>query len=160
MIPPTLIAAGVAGVAFLGLLGSTAYYKNDRDTIQAEYTGYKATVKAMGEKAEAEKAAVIAKSQLENANVKVRLDAALVDINRLQLAASKARASRGYLPPVPAGANAADGRACFDRPKLAAALSAFGTGTAGLIGEGAIAVVTRDSWHQWFEAQAKVNPGK
>lgn len=153
------IAGGLAAT-FLGLTWGVHYYKNDRDTIQAEYTGYKATVKAEGEKAEAEKQAIIAKSKMENANVQNRVDTLAVANQRLLADAQAARARRGYLPPVSVSTSGTNLPTCFDRAKLDAALSGFGTEVAGLIGEGTGAVILRDGWREWFDAQSKVNPEK
>jgi hypothetical protein len=150
---------GVGGILLIvGLAGTTHYYKNDRDTIQASFDGYKATVKALGEKAQAEKEAVIAKSTLENDRVQTALDATLAANKRLQLDAAKARSSRGYLPPVPTGSTNTSSGTCFDRAKLESALSVFGNGVATLVAEGDAAIIRRDGWHKWFDAQAKVNP--
>ena len=150
---------GVGGLLLIvGLAGTTHYYKNDRDTIQASFDGYKATVKALGEKAQAEKEAVIAKSTMENERVQTALDATLASNKRLQLDAARARASRGYLPAIPAGSGNAASTACFDRPQLDAALRAFGTGVAGLVAEGAEAFVYRDGWHKWYDGQVTKQP--
>lgn len=160
MIDPRLIADAVLAAVLAGMAFAIHYYRNELLGVQAQYDGYKATVVALGKQAEAEKEAGIAKSKLETANVQGRLDTALVANQRLLADAQAARSRRGYLPPVPAGATNANSPTCFDRPKLDAALSGFGNAVAALIGEGAGAVILRDGWHQWFDAQAKVTPAK
>jgi hypothetical protein len=129
MIPPTLIAAGVAGVAFLGLIGSTTYYKNDRDTIQAEFTGYKATVKAQGEKAEAEKQL----QELKNAN---KIAAAVVDrdaaIKQLRVDVAQARSRIRTLPSNPT-APSGSRQVCFGSEAYNAAFQQFGTSLSGFL---------------------------
>lgn len=145
-------------IALLLALGTAHYYHSEYAVVQADYQGFKNTTKALGEKAIAENDATAAKSKLETQYVQTKLDAALADNKRLQSIASAARTSRGYLPTLPAGSANAGKPTCFDRPKLDAALSSFGTAVAGLIGEGTNAVILRDGWHQWYEGQMKAQP--
>lgn len=147
------IAALLLIATFCGLVGAVHYYRSELLVVQAQYDGFKQTVDAQGKAAKAEADATIAKSKLETANVQTTLATTLADNKRLQSDASRARASRGYLPTLPAGSGNAASTACFDRPKLDAALRAFGTGVAGIVAEGADAFVYRDGWHKWYDGQ-------
>lgn len=129
--------------------------RKDLAVVQAQYDGFKKTVEAEGREAKAKADAQIATSQLETANVQNTLTAALADNKRLQGIAAAARSRSGYLPPVPAGSTNANSAACFDRPKLDAALSGFGTAVAGLVAEGTDATVYRDFWLRWYDGQVK-----
>ena len=162
MIPfsPTLIAAAVSALVIAVLIGAVHYYKSDRDVIQAQFDGYRETVRVQGELAKANKEAIMAKSQMENSNVQMALDATLAANKRLQLDAAKARSSRGYLPPVSTSPSSSVSSTCFDRSKLESALSGFGNGVAALIDEGSNAIIIRDGWRKWFDSQSKVNPEK
>ena len=144
-----LLALGAAGMM-------VSHYKDKAVEVQKEYDRYQAAVVAEGKLAQARHEAEIAKSKMETQNVQTKLDSSIATVQRVLSDAAKARSSGGYLPPVPPGTASADVRTCFDRPKLDAALSAFGTGIAGLIGEGAIAVIKRDGWHKWYDAQVAI----
>lgn len=149
------IALLVLALVFAGMLAAIHYYRSELLVVQAQFDGFKKTVEAEGKAAKAEADATVAKSQMETLNVQTTLASTLAANKRLLADAARARASRGYLPTVPAGSAAANKPACFDRPKLDAALSGFGTAVAGLVGEGADATVFRDGWQRWYQGQVK-----
>lgn len=150
------IALAILALVFIGMASAIHYYRSEVLVVTAQFEGFKQTTAAEGRAAKAESDAKIAGSKLETANVQNTLASTLADNKRLQSDAARARASRGYLPAIPAGSGDASGTACFDRPKLDAALRAFGTGVAGIVAEGTDAFVYRDGWHKWYDGQAKV----
>ena len=147
------------GALILVLAFGGAYVKGRHDgkeVVQEQFDLYRAQVAAEAKAAAADAKQKEFQSKVETQNVQVRLDTALADNRKLLVDAAKNRAGSGYLPSIPAGTPASvAATTCFDRPKLDAALSAFGTAVAGVVGEGAVAVIQRDGWHRWYDAQVK-----
>jgi len=75
-------------------------------------------------------------------NYERRLARLTIDVRRLRDASAS-------LLPAAAPGSADPERACFERAELDAALRAFATGAAGLIGEGAAAIEGLDSAKEW-----------
>ena len=145
---PTLWMAVGAALLIAGL-GIVVKVQTSRlEAVTAEYTTFKADVKAMGELAQkvadAQKAVDKSKKEKADAN-NAKTVAALADtIKRLR----DERTSSSLLPPA-----SPDSRnpevVSFDRTQLDGALSGFVEGAANLIVEGSKAVVDLNTAKQW-----------
>jgi len=130
-------AIGGAVVLGLAIGGGGAWHIQGLrlDTVKAEYKGFVTKVDAAGQAAKVQAERITAADKLNKEKAdnehKIAIDQLTADIERLR----NARASRGYVPPAPAGSGRPD-LACFDRGSIEQALRQFDAEVNGLIAEG------------------------
>lgn len=148
-----IAALAVACAAF----GAAEMHKHDRkayDALAAKYSGFVAQTKAEGEaaqkRADAQKAADEAAKGKADAESKRRL----ADLDARYKRLLDAGPGRDIVPAAPAGTGDPS-RVCFDRTKLAGALSDF-IGEAGGIAEaGDRAVIALDIAKAWAQRESR-----
>ena len=144
-------AAIGAGLVIAGLGIALKVQTSRLDAVKAEYAGFVAQVKAIGEAAE--KAAKL--KEVEDKKRKETADAQLTR-SRMELAAlgdayrslREQRARSGFLSPAAPGASS-PARVCFDRAELERTLERIDAVGAGIAAEGDQARIGLDSVKAW-----------
>lgn len=132
----------VLAVTYGVLRSQVAHYKGKAERIEAEYETFKAKTAALGEAAKVE----AKRKETENADKLKKAGAAAADARTTLARWVQRYGSGGRVLPsdtgTPRGTDRT-GQVCFDRAGLDGALQRFRGETAGLVGEGASAVIDR-----------------
>lgn len=150
-LPPTAYAAIGAAVVIAGLGIAVKVQTSRLEAVKAEYAGFVAQVKVLGDaqnaKAAAEdKANKERKEKADAENKKLRSDLAGLYDAYGRLREQRARGSE--LPGAPAGSRRPD-LACFDRAELARAVGGLEEGVLRLTRQGDEARLDLDSAREW-----------
>jgi len=130
------IYAGIGVILMAVMLG--AYLKGRSDgaeKVQLKFDAFVSETKALGMKAEADKAK---KEQADAAKIATAVTTRDAALASLRVAQSRARS--GFVPNSTAGSKDS-GNVCYDRPTLDAALRKLDTGVSNLVTEGDAAMI-------------------
>ncbi len=156
---PVVYGAIAAGAVILTLSGLLWWQTSrldkcveDKAKVQAQFDGFVAETKRLGEVAQREAQAEMLQNKMwkELNDAKTSADIAALRAERDRLRRDRKDPGRSVVPAAPAGARD-PATACFDRPQLESAVRAFEAGVERLIDAGDEARVNLDGAKRWAQ---------